>query len=77
MPCINLFFTIKTKGILLKGIFIPKLLNNPLASCCLRNFDVLLSHITQFDKSIIYLFFVLATFGFLLSVFNFTLQTII
>ena len=76
MPCINLFITIKTKGILLKGVFIPKLINNPLASRCLRNFNVLLSHITQFDKSIICLFFVLATFRFLLSAFNFTLQTI-
>ena len=28
-----------TKGILLKGVFIPKLLNNPLASCSLINFD--------------------------------------
>ena len=48
-----------TKKILVKGVFIPKLLNNPLASCCLINCD----------KSIILPFFVLATFGFLLSVF--------
>ena len=40
-----------TKGILLKGVFIPKLLNNPLASCCLINFDYLLSHTAHFDKS--------------------------
>ena len=54
---------------LLKGVFIPKLLNNLLASCSLINFDFLLSHTADFDKSIILLFFVLKTFGFLLSVF--------
>ena len=64
MPCINLFITIKTKGILLKGVFIPKLLNNPLASRCLRNFNVLQSHITQFDKSIICLFLSLELLNF-------------
>ena len=63
------------KGILLKGVFIPKLLNSPLASCCLM-FDFLLSHTTYFDKSIILPFFVFATFGFLLSVFFCTLQAI-
>ena len=78
MPCINLFNTIKTKEHLLKeGGFIPKLLNNPLASCSLINFSFLLSHTAQFDKSIILPFFVFATFGFLLSVFFSTLQTII
>ena len=38
------------------GVLIPKLLNNPLASCSLINFDFLLSHTAHFDKSI---FFVL------------------
>ena len=42
-----------TKGILLKGVFIPKLLNIPLAFSSLINFDFLLSHIAHFDKSII------------------------
>ena len=37
-----------TKGILLKGVFISKLLNNPLDFCCLISFDFLLSHTTQF-----------------------------
>ena len=55
--------------ILFKGVFIPKLLNNPLASCSLINFHFLLSHTEHFDKSIILPFFVLATFGFLFSVF--------
>ena len=58
-----------TKGILLKGVFIPKLCNNPLACCCLINFVFFLSHTAQFEKRIILPFFVLATFGFLLSVF--------
>ena len=66
----------KQKGafslILLKGFFIPKLLNNPLASCCLISFHFLLSHFAHFDKSIILPLFVLATSGFLLSVFFYT-----
>ena len=55
-----------TKGILLKGVFVSQLLNNPLASWI--NYHFLLSHTAYFDKSIILPFFVLATFGFLLSV---------
>ena len=54
---------------LLKGIFIPKLINNPLAFCSLINLDFLLSHTVHFDKSIILPLFVFTTFGFLLSVF--------
>ena len=53
----------------MKGVLIPKLLSNPLAYCSLRNFDFLLLHTKHFDKSIILPFFVLTTFGFLLSVF--------
>ena len=59
------------KGILLKGVFIPKLLNNLLTSCSLINFNFLLSHTLHFDKSIILPFLVYATFEFLLSVFFF------
>ena len=74
LPCINFFNTIKTKEELqkeffLKGVFISKLLNNPLASCCLINVDFVLSNTAHFDKSIILPFFVLASFGFLLEVF--------
>ena len=58
-----------TKSILLKGVFIPKLLNNPLVSCSLINFYFVLSHTAHFDKNIILSFFVLGTFGFLISVF--------
>ena len=52
------------------GTFITvNLLNNPSASRSLINFDFLLSHTEHFDKSIILLFLVFTTFGFLLSVF--------
>ena len=60
-----------TKRILFKGVFIPELLNNQLDSCCFINskFEFLLSKTAHFDKNIILLFFVLATFEILLSVF--------
>ena len=72
MPCIKLFNTIKTKEDLLKEFYLKVfliLLNNPLAFCCLINFNFLLSHTAHFGKSIILQFFFLATIGFLLSVF--------
>ena len=47
-----------------------KLLNIPLASCRLKHFDFLLLHTAHIDKSIILPFLVLATFGFLFSVFS-------
>ena len=50
-------------------ILIPKLLNNPLGSCSLKKIDFLLLHTEHFDKSIILLFLVLTTLGFLPSVF--------
>ena len=52
-----------------KGVFSPRLHNDPIASCSLINFNFLQSHTEHFDKSIILPFFVFATFGFLLSVF--------
>ena len=57
-----------TKEILLKGVFIPKLLNIPLAFYSLINFDFLLSHTAHSDKTIIFPFYLLALFVFLLSV---------
>ena len=49
------------------GTFIPfKLLNNPVSS--LRNFNFLLLHTEQFDKSIVVPFLVLTNLRFLLSV---------
>ena len=77
IPSINFVNTfqnkrVTTKGTLLKYFFIPKLLSNPLASCCLTNFKLLLSHTTQFYKNIILPLFVLATFGLLLLHFFYT-----
>ena len=41
--CIDLIVPIR------KGVFIPKLLYNPIASYCLINFDFLLSNTAHFD----------------------------
>ena len=60
-PIIGILFT--------NSIFIPKLLNNTLASCSLINFDFLQPQTAQFDESIVLPFFVFTTFGFLISVF--------
>ena len=57
------------KGIKLKDVLIPKLLNNPLGSCCLINFNFLLLYTAHFDKGIILTFLVHKTFGFLLFLF--------
>ena len=69
----NLF----TKGILLKGFFIPKILNSPLASFSLININFLVSHTTHFDKIISFPIFAFATPGFLLHVFLYTLRNMI
>ena len=45
--------TFPNKGILLNGVLIPKLLNNPFASCFFINFDFLLPHIAQFGNTIV------------------------
>ena len=60
-------------GILLKGILIPRLLNNPFASCFLINFDFYLPHISRFDNIIVLLLLVAETFGSILSVLFFAL----
>ena len=52
----------------IKGVFIPKLLNNPQAFFSIIDFFFLLLHFVPFDKSIILPFLVLTTLGFLLSV---------
>ena len=59
-------------GILFKGVLIPTLLNILLASCFLKNFDFLLSHIAYFDN-IVLPSLVFETFGFMFSVFIYTL----
>ena len=46
-----------------------RLSNNPLVSCSLRNFDFLLLQTEHVDKSLIFLYFVFATSGFLLCVY--------
>ena len=59
------------KGIWVKGVLIPKLLYNLLASCFLVNFDFLLLHIAHLDKSIFVPFFIFTFSGFLLFVFSY------
>ena len=77
----NLFNTIKkrdpAKAILLKGVLIPKLPNNPLAFCSLVNFDFLLSHTAYFDKSVIFQVFFPCNFRtFTFRIFFYTLNAI-
>ena len=72
--CLLFQYCINFKGIkelqfkvsLVQGVFIPKLINNPQASCSLVNFVFLVLHISHFDNSTILSFFVFATFAFLL-----------
>ena len=58
-------------GILLKGVLIPRLLNNPFASCFLINSNFLLprGNIAHFDIIIVLPLLVEETFGSILSVF--------
>ena len=56
-----------TRIILLRDVFIPKLLNNPLGSRSLINLDFLLFRTACFNESIILVFFVFTTFRFLVS----------
>ena len=57
------------KSLRIGSLIRVNLLNNPLASCFLINFDFLSSSTTHFDKTTILPFLVLATFGFLFFVF--------
>ena len=66
-----------SNGILFNGVLIPKLLNNPFACCSLINYDFLLPHIAHFDKIIVLPLVVFETFGFMLSVFFYTLNNMI
>ena len=56
-------------GILLNGVLIPKLLNNPSASCSFINLDFLLPQIAHFDDSINLPFLVFIVFASLFYVF--------
>ena len=55
-------------GILLKGVLILNLLNNPLGSCSLINLDFSLLHVGHSDKCTILLLLVFKTFEFMLFV---------
>ena len=66
--------TSPNKGILLKVVLIPRLLNNPFASCFLINFDFLLPHLAHFDNIIALPLLVAEIFGSVLSVFFCTLS---
>ena len=61
--------TLPNKEILLNGVLIPKLLNNPFASCFFISFDCLLPHIAHFDNNIVLPLLVFETLGFILSIF--------
>ena len=63
-----------SNGILLKGVHIPRLLNNPFASCFLTNFDFLEPHIPHFHNIIVLPLLVAETFRPILSVFFCTLN---
>ena len=65
-----------SKGIWLKGVLIPKLINNTLAFCYFINLDFLLPQTLHFDENVILPLFVFTTFEFLFSVIYFTLKTI-
>ena len=54
---------------MLKGVLIPRLLNNPFASCPLINFDFLALDIAHFDNIIVLLLLVFTITGSLLCVF--------
>ena len=60
---------------LLKGVLITKLLNNPFASFSFKNLDFLLLYIPHFDDSIVPPFLVFNAFGSTFSVVFFALQT--
>ena len=75
------FCTFKVKyhpvGILLKLVFNPKFLNNPLALCPQINLDILQTHTPRFDKiGIGFPLFVFANLRVLLSVYFSKLQTV-
>ena len=55
-------------GILLKGVLILNLLNNPRGSCSLINLDFSLLHVGHSDKCTILLLLVFKTFEFMLFV---------
>ena len=65
------------RGILINGVLIPKLLNNPFASYSLINIDILISHIVHFDKSIVLPLIVFEILGCMFPVLFYTLNKMI
>ena len=61
------------KQILLKGVLIPRLPNNPFASCFSINFHFLEPHIAHFANIIVLPLLVAETLGSIVSVFFFSL----
>ena len=61
-------------GILPHGVLRPKLLNNPFASCLFINLDFLIPHISHLDNKIDLPLLATKTFGFIFSVFFYTLN---
>ena len=57
------------RGNSLKDVFIPKLLNNPLASCSFIILDILLSYAAYLMKDLFCTLLLFLTFGFLVSLF--------
>ena len=62
------------KELLLNGVLIPKLLNNPSTSCFLINFDFLLLNIVPFDNIIVLPLPVPEMLGFIFVHFFYTLK---
>ena len=54
--------------ILLNGVLITKLVNNPLSSCSLKSLEFLLQHIAHFDNSTALPLLVFKILWFMLSV---------
>ena len=58
-------------GILPNGVLIPKLLNNPFASCCFISLECLLLHTAYFDDNINVPLLAFEAFGFIFLYFFF------
>ena len=61
-------------GILFNGVLRPKVLTIPFTSYFLINFDFLLPHIAHFDNSTVLPLLLFITFGFMFSLFFYTLK---
>ena len=64
-------------GVLLNGVLIHKLINNPFASCSLINLDFLLPQTTHFDDKANLPFLVFIVFASLFLYFFYTLNNVL